>query len=563
MKNLIVFISTVILLCIYTGVGASVPEQRKTEEPLHVWYSPDLHAVIQDLANSFRSEHQEVELILSELEGATLTSSQCKPGNIVFVTKDKLKGLDARNLRMTVIGREVYLPLMNSANPLADVLRHSGLSPGEIARIFSEEKNLTWGSIFNNGSRIQIHPVRTGDQSFLTYLSDFTGLDKEAIKGAVFESSENILSRIEHDKNAIGFCTLTQLKNYGEAGIRQGISMLPIDVNANDQLDQFEQIYGSLDDFCRGVWIGKYPGKLYSRIYAVSSSGLMSRAEHEWLSWIAGAGQAFVASNGYTPLLENENKTILASLDKAASDIEQEAYEVNKASGGLIILLVLAGCALLIYIGFILFRRKPNSGKAELQEIIPGIIDDSYDVPGGYFFDRSHTWTYMEKDGSIRIGIDAFIQRVSGKITRVIMKKNGDRIIRGEVLLTLIQDGKQLQIASPVSGTIMQENTKLDMDSTLLNTSPYSGGWVYLVKSSNWLEEFKSFLSGSSYSEWIKSEYLRLKDFLNKVLQPENNNNIVFQEGGEICDGVLQVFGPELWEDFQSDFLTYNHFNKE
>jgi len=67
----------------------------------------------------------------------------------------------------------------------------------------------------------------------------------------------------------------------------------------------------------------------------------------------------------------------------------------------------------------------------------------------------------MEKDGNVRIGIDDFLQRVTGRITRVDMKQPGDKIKRGEKLVSIAHKGKQLNIYSPVSGIIKDYNRSI------------------------------------------------------------------------------------------------------
>ena len=59
------------------------------------------------------------------------------------------------------------------------------------------------------------------------------------------------------------------------------------------------------------------------------------------------------------------------------------------------------------------------------------------------------------------------------------------------------------------------------------------------------------------FREWITDEFTRLKDFLATVLTshyPEYSQ-IVLQDGGELTDNLLEKLGPEVWEDFQVNFI--------
>ena len=46
-------------------------------------------------------------------------------------------------------------------------------------------------------------------------------------------------------------------------------------------------------------------------------------------------------------------------------------------------------------------------------------------------------------------------------------------------------------------------------------------------------------------------EYTRTQTHLPEALEFAH----VLQDGGEIRDGILEDFGPEIWEDFQAHFI--------
>jgi glycine cleavage system H lipoate-binding protein len=150
------------------------------------------------------------------------------------------------------------------------------------------------------------------------------------------------------------------------------------------------------------------------------------------------------------------------------------------------------------------------------------------------------------------------MQHVTGPVTRIVMKEKGEKVVKGEPFLKLIQDGKQLEICSPLSGIIQEKNSNLYTDSSMLNSAPYGEGWVYQVEPVNWLTELKAFFMGDHYRTWLKTEFARLKEFLSSDLNIKDGNelSLVMQDGGEIVDGVLAWFGPEVWEDFQIRFIN-------
>jgi hypothetical protein len=140
------------------------------------------------------------------------------------------------------------------------------------------------------------------------------------------------------------------------------------------------------------------------------------------------------------------------------------------------------------------------------------------------------------------------------------MKKPGEKVVKGELFLSLIQHGKQINLYSPVSGTIREINGLLDGNTSVLNTSPYGDGWIYSIEPANWLQEISLLNMAGKYAKWISEEFSRLKDFLAASLQSHKLEyaNVVLQDGGELKNNLLEDFGPEVWEDFQSKFIdTY------
>jgi len=104
----------------------------------------------------------------------------------------------------------------------------------------------------------------------------------------------------------------------------------------------------------------------------------------------------------------------------------------------------------------------------------------------------------------------------------------------------------------------MEQNPELFTDSSIINNSPYSGGWVYRIEPSNWLRETVLLSMADKYRTWLNGEFIRLKDFLASAVQTNTPQSaqVIFQDGGVLKDHVLADLGPEVWEDFQTKFIN-------
>jgi glycine cleavage system H lipoate-binding protein len=202
-------------------------------------------------------------------------------------------------------------------------------------------------------------------------------------------------------------------------------------------------------------------------------------------------------------------------------------------------------------------RSKKTETKTQGSVTYPVLDENSLILPEGLYFDKTHTWAFMEQNGIVKVGIDDFLQHITGTITRIKLKNKGEKVKKGEQILSIVQNGKQLNLYAPISGTIKEQNKILDTNSSIINSSPYNEGWIYKIEPTNWLRENQLLFMADKQKRFIIHEFSRLKDFLTIALNanPDNFAQIIMQDGGELRDSTLSDLGPEVWEDFQTKFI--------
>jgi glycine cleavage system H lipoate-binding protein len=311
-----------------------------------------------------------------------------------------------------------------------------------------------------------------------------------------------------------------------------------------------------MKSFTRGVWIGKYPDELCSGIYAVSANKPASQSALEFLKWINSGGQQLLSQNGYAAISSVEKSANLEAMIDKPELVDQTSKPLISRTWLMVILAFAA--AVLILIGAVRYTRKQKTEDLSNEiDITPAFNEDSILAPKGIYFDKTHTWAFMEQNGFVKVGIDDFLQHITGTITRIRMKEPGEKVRRGEKIVTVIRNGKQMEIYSPVSGVIREQNQSLLADASMLNKSPYSEGWVYLIEPKNWLKEMQFLFMAGKYKSWLQDEFTRLKDFLAASMKSNTTvyAHVILQDGGELTDHVLAELGPEVWEDFQTNFI--------
>ena len=128
-----------------------------------------------------------------------------------------------------------------------------------------------WGDLIKNGKSQKVDYYCIDDKSTLKSLSDFLKTDETLIAGKNTGDAAEVVSAIQKDPYAIGFCKLINVLDFENQGMVENIRLLPIDRNGNGLIDSNEKIYDDINSFSRGVWIGKYPKALFSNIYTVAA----------------------------------------------------------------------------------------------------------------------------------------------------------------------------------------------------------------------------------------------------------------------------------------------------
>lgn len=211
----------------------------------------------------------------------------------------------------------------------------------------------------------------------------------------------------------------------------------------------------------------------------------------------------------------------------------------------------------LLLIPFWLALNKKVKIKDQFQKILGVLSANNLKVPQGIFYSKAHTWAYLEKSGTAKIGLDDLLVHITGKVNINHLKNAGDNICKGDLLAEIDQNGKSLHIFSPISGKIINQNLALNVNHELLNEDPYGKGWIYTIKPSKWVAEIPSFYMADEATNWLTKELERYKDFLamNLTKYSPKSSLTILQDGGELSENSLSGLPNGLWQDFQKEFL--------
>lgn len=520
---------------------------------LKVSSSPELYNLTRNWVKDFTiSQPATLEITVSVVDNHVKAIE-----NLTLVTEGNSAFLSNPSNWKMVIGRDIIVPIVNQKNPMFQQLKQTGVSAARFTALFNNPVNSDWQVLLSDAQKVPVRLYLVNDESIQTGLQGFAGTTISNRDLKSYQTATEMISAVAADQFALGFCKLNDLKAYNTSAVGMEVALLPIDKNGNGRIDNFENIYNSLDEFAHGVWIGKYPKSLTSDIYAISTGKPESASEIAFLSWIMADGQQLLSANGYCHLTSSEQQTNIASLLGTTAIESREVTSAPAPQSWPVALTVTFVVGLFLVI-FFYSKKSVEAARPERElEIAPKLIEQVVNVPNGLYFDKTHTWAFMEQDGNVRIGIDDFLQHITGKLIKIKMKETGEKVRKGETIMTIIQNGKQLNIYAPISGTIVSHNELLYNDTAVINSSPFFKGWVYQIEPTNWLREAQFMLMGEKYREWLRDEFVRLKDFIASALKSNElaYSHVVLQDGGELTDNILADLDPKVWEDFQTQFM--------
>jgi len=512
--------------------------------------APETEALTEFWIEGFRLANPSAEVNL-------VTAENSSTADIRIITGNSPEFRNETAGWKIVVGRDVIVPVMSQADPFRASLPGYGISPEKFAMILSSDGSITWGKCLGTGSSTPVTALIPDDKAVLPALAAFAETQPELVTASRVSNTALLAALLQGKPGTIAFCRLADITDETGRNFIAGIEIIPIDVNNNAKSDYFEQFYADYNSFSRGVYIGKYPKTLCNNIYAASDVVPAGGAPSDFIGYILADGQRSLAGTGFTALSTGEGNIKREALASARSAIMAGSEGRPSFRAWLWIMAVIVSVSLVAYLVYLFTRSGVKETIVPVTEPQEAFSLRSLTAPAGILYDKNHAWSFMEKDGTVRVGIDDFLQHVTGAITRVVMKFPGEKVRKGEYVMSIIQHGKKLDIQSPVSGTIVARNERLNSDTGILHSSPYDNGWIYSIEPENWEKESRFMIMAGGYLEYLKEEFVRMRDFL--AVMPGVNDvryaNVVMQDGGEFKDGLLGELGPEVWEEFQNRFL--------
>jgi glycine cleavage system H lipoate-binding protein len=181
--------------------------------------------------------------------------------------------------------------------------------------------------------------------------------------------------------------------------------------------------------------------------------------------------------------------------------------------------------------------------RPRLQEVF-GIA-----VPFDRYLHQGHTWTAVEDGGRVRLGMDAFTQKVFGPAETWRLPRVGEMVQQNYACLELARSSQPAPVLAPVTGVVEAVNPAVRRHPQVVHDYPYEDGWLLVVTPTQLKSNLEQLLYGDKNLAWINYETNRLLGLL------PTPAGLTLPDGGALIDDVYGHFPDLPWDLLVHEFL--------
>ncbi len=94
-------------------------------------------------------------------------------------------------------------------------------------------------------------------------------------------------------------------------------------------------------------------------------------------------------------------------------------------------------------------------------------------------YTSDHEWVRTTESGAVRVGITHYAQEALGDVVYVSLPEVGETVAVGDSCGEVESTKSVSDLYAPLAGTITVVNEALDATPELVNSAPYTDGWMY------------------------------------------------------------------------------------
>jgi glycine cleavage system H protein len=214
------------------------------------------------------------------------------------------------------------------------------------------------------------------------------------------------------------------------------------------------------------------------------------------------------------------------------------------------VLLVVITFAVFIVIDMVLNRKKAPALATEASpEAAHEAVLSGFHVPRSLRYHPGHTWLTRERKNIHRVGADEFAAVFAGPVDRIELPRPGTWVRQGQKAISLFRNDVKIEMVSPVEGEVVDINTDLAADPSMLADDPYGRGWFMTVFAPDEEGPSRNLLPANLLKSWMREASDRFF-----ALQPQLAVATA-ADGGRPMKNATADMDPDTWQKAARSFF--------
>jgi glycine cleavage system H lipoate-binding protein len=192
---------------------------------------------------------------------------------------------------------------------------------------------------------------------------------------------------------------------------------------------------------------------------------------------------------------------------------------------------------------------KHAAATAATPRLQPALVG-GFAVPENLRYHPGHTWALSESPNLVRVGMDDFASKLTGKVDKITLPQRGQWIRQGQKMCTLYRDDCAVDMVSPIEGSVSDINMALAADPKLALRDPFGEGWLVTVQAPDAKTSFRNLLGGAMARWWTEESASRLQHRM-----PLAMAGALAQDGGVAVNDLSAQIPDQEWLPLAKEFF--------
>lgn len=258
-------------------------------------------------AEEFRKLHPDVRIDISGGgAGKGMTDALAGVVDIGMVSREVYPEELTKGAYPIAVVKDAVVPVINANNPELASIKKIGLKKETAAKLWSQELK-TWGDVLGTSTTIPVHVFTRSDacgaaETFAAWFDK----KQENLKATAVYGDPGLAAAVQKDKVGIGYNNIAYAYDQKSKQPFEGLTIIPIDVNGNGQIDPEEDFYETTETLIKAINEGRYPSPPARDLYLVTKEKPTNPILIAFLEYVLSEGQKYAAETGYIGLSQEK-----------------------------------------------------------------------------------------------------------------------------------------------------------------------------------------------------------------------------------------------------------------